>query len=270
MPHSRHYARGHAQLLTQKSYNFTPRPMNPYHAIIVLLIIVCNIVATGRHGYNRAKNEVIADMNQALAKTLAQKQEAWITPDTIVDYRSHLRIGFLRQSSVIYYAIDEKQSGLQSRKMAWRNKNGKSVEFRSYANCSFASVLAMSDQRPTAALSLAAVLWAAFSMYYFRRQHKGMIVVGGLAMDVARNRFTTLRNVPVGLTPMQQQLLEMLFRAENHQLSKQLICEKLWPKKPDASDTLYTLIRRIKPILAGNGLTITTARGKDYRLERLS
>lgn len=243
--------------------------MKPYHSIIVLLVIVCSAVATGRHGYNSTKADIIADMNQALEQTLAEKQEGWITPDTIADYRSHLKLSDLRRSSVIYYAVDGNKDGLQSRRMKWHNGKGGELEFQSYANISTASVFAMSDQRPTMLLSLAAMLWAFFSVAYFRRQHKDMIVVGGLMMDKTSHRFLSLGKDTVSLTPMQEQLLRMFFMADSHQLAKQQICDELWPKKPDASDTLYTLIRRIRPVLADNGLSIKTSRGKDYKLTTL-
>ena len=72
----------------------------------------------------------------------------------------------------------------------------------------------------------------------------------------------------VKLTPMQHALLLMFFQTPRHQLTKQHICEALWPKKPDASDTLYTLIKRIKPVLETEGrLKVTSERGRDYRLE---
>lgn len=242
--------------------------MKPYHSIIVLLIIVCSAIATGKHGYNSTRDDIVADMNQALEQTLAKKQEGWITPDTIADYRSHLKIAGLRKSSVIYYAMDSKQDGLQSRTMTWFNGKGRNLKFQSYANISAASVFAMSDQRPTMLLSIAAMLWAVFSVMYFHRQHRGM-VFGGLMLDYSSNRFLTLNKESVPLTPMQERLLQMFFTAESHRLAKQQICEALWPKKPEASDTLYTLIRRIKPILADKGLAIRTSRGKDYELTTL-
>ena len=50
-------------------------------------------------------------------------------------------------------------------------------------------------------------------------------------------------------------------------VGKQEICDQLWPKKPDASDTLYTLIRRIKPIIeVHSSLKIESDRGKSYSL----
>jgi DNA-binding response OmpR family regulator len=66
---------------------------------------------------------------------------------------------------------------------------------------------------------------------------------------------------------MQHSLLEMFMKNDTHTLSKQDICERLWPKKPDASDTLYTLIRRIKPIVEANSrLKIESDRGRNYSL----
>ena len=65
----------------------------------------------------------------------------------------------------------------------------------------------------------------------------------------------------------QQQLMEMFFRSEAHQLTKTEICDALWPKKPDASETLYTLIRRLKPIVEQHSdLKIEADRGKSYGL----
>lgn len=245
--------------------------MKPYHAVILFLFIIGCAALTSLHGYRSAMDDIVADMNQALAKTLAEKQEGWITPDTIADYRSHLGISALRQSSVISYAM-EGSPGLASRRMAWHSGCGPTLEFQGYANCSWASVFALSDQRLPFSLTLLAMLWAAFSLFYFRRQSIACsqtpgVVVGDMMLDAATSRFLTLSHEEVRLTPMQTALLTMLFRADGHRLSKQDICDALWPKKPDASDTLYTLIRRIRPVLADRGLTIVTERGKDYQLK---
>lgn len=252
--------------------------MKPYHAVLLFVAIVCCAVLSSVHNYGCAKDYIVADMNQALAKTLAEKRYGWITPDTIADYRSHLAIAELRRTSVISYAVDGDGGNLKSRKMAWGRAGGRKLEFQGFANCSMASVFAMSDQRLPLSLYALAALWAFFSVGYFRRvRHSGQdaevvpvaavgLAVGGLRLDPSSHRFFTPDNAEVALTPMQSQLLTMFFQSDGHRLSKQEICAALWPKKPDASDTLYTLIRRIKPILAEQGLTITTGRGKDYEL----
>ena len=55
--------------------------------------------------------------------------------------------------------------------------------------------------------------------------------------------------------------------AEGHTLSKQEICSRLWPGKPDASATLYTLVKRIKPVIEANSqLRIESDRGRSYSL----
>ena len=53
----------------------------------------------------------------------------------------------------------------------------------------------------------------------------------------------------------------------NSSLTKTEICKALWPKKPDASETLYTLIRRLKPVIEQHSnLKIESDRSKAYRL----
>ena len=88
---------------------------------------------------------------------------------------------------------------------------------------------------------------------------------GGIVFH--NDTFMTQMGERIRLTPMQHSLLEMFMTNDTHTLSKQDICERLWPKKPDASDTLYTLIRRIKPIVEANSrLKIESDRGRNYSL----
>ena len=89
---------------------------------------------------------------------------------------------------------------------------------------------------------------------------------GGLAL--LDGRIVDAKGSVVKLTPMQLQLMEMFFRSPNHSLTKTEICDTLWPKKDDASETLYTLIRRLKPIIeAHSDLKIEADRGKAYELK---
>ncbi len=90
---------------------------------------------------------------------------------------------------------------------------------------------------------------------------------GGLTYSEAEDRFYTADGQTVNLTPMQHQLMEMFFLSSSHSLTKNEICDALWPKKPDANDTLYTLIRRLKPVIERHSnLRIESDRGKAYRL----
>lgn len=242
--------------------------MKPYHSLIVFVFFLCCAALSSTRGYIRAENDIIADMNQALAKTLARKQEGWITPDTITNYRSHLRIEDLRRSSIVCYAQNHQCSGLWSHKIEWHQKDGQKLTFQGYANCTVASVFALSDQRLPFSLTLLAMLWAALSCIYFHKRGRTRMIIGGMMIDEGNQRFLTLKNEEISFTPMQQQLMIMFVHADGHRLAKQDICDTLWPGKPDASDTLYTLIRRIRQVIAALNLTITTERGKDYRLIR--
>ena len=82
--------------------------------------------------------------------------------------------------------------------------------------------------------------------------------------------FRDVQGKEIPFTPMQHQLMELFMASGDMKLSKITICESLWPKKPDASETLYTLIRRLKPVVSEHcGLTITAEKGGGYRLKHL-
>ena len=190
-------------------------------------------------------------MSQALSSALAQQQSDVITQDTIRTFNNKLQMAELRGKATI--AVDTKGR-----------------EFKAYARCSEATIFSLSDQRLTAVLWSMTLLWAAFC-YYRRRQAvvqmAGMLHYGGLSYAEADGAFYDTQGQRVKLTPMQQQLLEMFFHSEAHQLSKTEICDALWPKKPDASETLYTLIRRLKPVIEQHSdLKIEADRGKSYEL----
>jgi DNA-binding response OmpR family regulator len=89
-----------------------------------------------------------------------------------------------------------------------------------------------------------------------------------LRYDEATQHFYNPQGEPVHLTPMQHHLLTMFFLSPQHELSHSEIADALWPKKPDASETLYTLIRRLKVVLAQHStLTVVVDRGRSYKLE---
>ena len=107
---------------------------------------------------------------------------------------------------------------------------------RCEAKCSAVTIFSLSDQRPASVLWTIAIFWGVYCFWSYRKQI--------------------------------QQLMEMFFRSESHQLTKTEICDALWPKKDDANDTLYTLIRRLKPIIEEHSdLKIESDRGRAYKLE---
>lgn len=270
--------------------------MKPYHSIIVFAAFVVSAIATSIHSYNRMQSDIVSDMDQALVLTLHERQDLYLTPDTIQDYRSHLKIEFLRSSSLLCYVVDDRRGEKLAKvksdnghPLASKTMMLNSQAIKGYANCSFADVFGMSDQRTPLCLTLMAMLWAVVTTILHRRgmMEKGQRlagmaliaqgteemgyaskVMGALYYSNADDRFYNSANrQAVRFTPMQHKLMRMFFDSKLHQLSKQEICATLWPKKPDASETLYTLIRRIKPIIESNKLIIESERGRAYTLK---
>ena len=219
---------------------------------VVLFALIIASGTTSLRSYRATEQLIENDMNQALTSALAQQQSNVITQDTIQTFNSHLQIAELRGKAII--AVDTKGR-----------------QFKAYARCSEATVFSLSDQRPTAILWTLTLLWAAFCVYRRRQdvmQLAGMQEYGGWKMVKGVGTFYDTRGQRIKLTPMQQQLMEMFFSSESHLLTKTEICDALWPKKPDASETLYTLIRRLKPVVEQHSnLKIESDRGRAYELK---
>ena len=194
--------------------------------------------------YRTTERMVTADMNQALVKALDEQQADVISADTIQVFNRHLQTAALKGKVIL--AVDT-QKGFSPRPQV-----------------SVATIFSLSDQRPSMVLWSMALLWGLFCMYQYRRSMT-LGMYGGLALQ--NGRFIDAKGCEVRLTPMQQQLMEMLWQSPSHQLSKTEICNALWPKKEDANETLYTLIRRLKPIIEEHSdLKIESDRGKSYGL----
>ena len=219
--------------------------MKQQYAVVVLFALIIASSMVSLTSYKTTEKLVTEDVNQALAKALDEQQSDVISADTIQVFNKHLQMEALRGRAVL--AVDTER------------------EFRPRPQVSTATILSLSDQRPAMVLWSIALLWGLFCMYQHRR--KMMLgLYGGLALQ--NGRFVNAKGCEVKFTPMQQQLMEMLWLSPSHQLSKAEICDALWPKKPDASETLYTLIRRLKPIIEEHSdLKIESDRGKAYGLK---
>ena len=195
--------------------------------------------------YKATEELVTKDMNQALAKALDEQRSDVISADTIQVFNSYLQIEGLRENAVL--AVDTKKG------------------FRPRPQVSTATILSLSDQRPSMILWSMVLMWGLFCLYQHRRL-SALGFYGGLALQ--NGRFVNAKGCELKLTPMQQQLMEMLWQSPLHQLSKAEICDALWPKKPDASETLYTLIKRLKPVVEQHScLKIESDRSKAYSLK---
>lgn len=310
--------------------------MKNYASVIIFFALIITSGITSIGSYRATEQRIVADLNRALIKTVAEKPEGWITNDTIKAYNRlrtvcdgsimlsasdntlcrHIGIPQLRDKAFLCidfptktqygYADIKVKNRLCSDTVIWKTPGLEtSVALRSYAQCSVASVFVMSDQRIPLALCIMALLWAAvilpgnnkkgwqkkFMQYYVQGNdycinadnstidaennidkencpvQAPVYCYGGLAMSADGDSFFNDRGESIRLTPMQHELLKMFFSEPEHRLSKHEICERLWPKKDDASDTLYTLIKRFKPVIEGcSRLRIETERGRAYIL----
>ena len=226
----------------------------PYIGFCFLMLCA---LCTGINSYNRTKGMIAQDVNSALEQVLAKMPDNVVTKDTIRCYRNCLTIAELKDTAGIAIRTVRMDGRLETKLVA-------------EANCSFATTFMMSDQKASGSILLVGMLWLLGSLWYVRRNRPELIAQGLAYGGIVYNndKFMTQSGEQIHLTPMQHSLLKMFITAETHTLSKQEICNRLWPKKPDANDTLYTLIRRIKPILETHStLKIESDRGKSYSLK---
>lgn len=157
--------------------------------------------------------------------------------------------------------------------------SGVALSFRGYARCPATVIFGLSQQKASGFLLLLAVLWSGCSFVYLRRKKQvqcderleeedKVIVFGNLSLVLREACFYNTNGERLRLTPMQYALMEMFYLSASHSLSKPHICRSLWPGKDNAEETLYTLIRRLKPVIEQcSNLRITTDRGRAYTLE---
>ena len=227
--------------------------------ILIFIVLCLTAVATSYGSYRKAQRNIESDLQQALAKTINEKGMETMRQDSIRAYRSiartegemmtiavgdetlrrHLRNPQLGEMAFITYTVRCERGG-------WK------VTFDTEAKCSAVMIWSLSDQRLSAWLSVMALLSLALS-FRGRRQRQ----------PITMDSFSATH-----LTPMQRQLMEMFVASGSHRLSKHEICDALWPKKDDASETLYALISRLKRELdKTSSFDIISDRGRDYILK---
>ena len=226
----------------------------PY--IVFSFIMLCAL-CTSINSYNRTENMIAQDVNRALEQVLTKMPDNVVTTDTIRCYRNCLTIAELKDTAGIAMRTVRRDGRWETKMVA-------------EANCGFAATFMMSDQKASGSLMFVGMMWLLGSLWYVKRKRPELVAQGLAYGGIVLNgdKFMTLSGEQIRLTPMQHSLLEMFMLTDTHTLSKQEICDRLWPKKPDASDTLYTLVRRIKPIIeAHSRLKIESDRGKSYSLK---
>ena len=228
--------------------------------ILIFILLCLSAMATSCGSYRKAERNIENDLKQALAKTINEKGMETMRQDSIRAYRSiartegemmtiavgdetlrrHLRNPQLGEMAFITYTVRCERGG-------WK------VTFDTEAKCSAVMIWSLSDQRLSAWLAVMALLSLALS-FRGRRQ----------SQPITMDSFSATH-----LTPMQRQLMEMFVASGSHRLSKHEICDALWPKKDDASETLYALISRLKRELdKTSSFDIISDRGRAYILKR--
>ena len=259
--------------------------------VIVFLTLMLSSLLAGRHSYCTAKEELTADLNQALAqdtikvykqlrKTSGGKVLIAVSDERFCRYLKNKR---LKESAFLTFdVVDNQYTGHATDEPAICSDTlivtdpalQETLALKGYTRLSAAAIFGLSDQRLSAGLMVAAFLWGIFVWLYIRRKKEEVkmqvesIGFGGLVYSETDNRFYNASHDLIHFTPMQEQLIRMFWNAPSHALTKEEICTALWPKKDDANDTLYTLIRRVKPIIESHtNLRIVADRGKSYSLE---
>ena len=143
--------------------------LKAYHSFIIFAVLVMSAIFSSVSSYRKAQYAIVKDMNQALAQTIEERQDQWITPDTIQSYRSHLSIDMLKSTSILCYAIG-KPAELCSKEMQLDKHT-----IQGYANCSMADIFGMSNQRTSFILMLMAMIWAAWAMLYHRKDYQNEV-----------------------------------------------------------------------------------------------
>lgn len=216
--------------------------MKPQVAFLVFFILLSSSVLAGIDSMLRAGQQAQFNVDRALTLTLSQCDMNHIGTDTIQVYRSHITMNELRDTAYLSI-VSEPGKGEQAKVVA---RTGLTID----------RLWGISDQRASGILAAMSALWLLLTLGTLQNRQIEQ-VLEPIAMETSVAHFT----------PMQQKLMDMFMEAPDHRLSQRDICDRLWPKKPDASATLYALIRRIKPILEEKcGASIKCHRGDAYQL----
>lgn len=250
--------------------------MKQITAIIIFSALMILSLCLSYGNYSATKENIIEDVNQALAKTILQETGAQITTDTLNVFRSKLRIEKLKETSYLSMCTEEPSKiPFCSDTIAYKHGN-EILHVRAYPNCSEATVFNMSEQTAPGILFITSLMWGIFSMIYFHRKKRpeimtacdtNNIVFGNMTYSCVQSMFFNEKDEAIGFTPMQHAFMEMLITSEHKRMNIDEICNKLWPGKENAKESLYTLVKRLKPVVENNSnIQIVSNKGGHYSL----
>ena len=226
----------------------------------VTAALALSSIWAGIDSYLRTETTIARDLTRALTLTAQEQPVDWLSTDTIRTFRSHLQMGELRENAYLAFCLmDQRRQQAAGTVASDTLVVTDHVQAQGYATCSAFAIWRMSDQRLSAVLALLTCIMLCMCL---QKTRKAQIKLADAPSSLEIASLSLF-------TPLQSQLLDLLLASPTHELTKQEICDALWPKKDNASETLYTLIHRIKPVLDQHtGFRIVSNRGRSYRLEQ--
>lgn len=273
---------------------------NKYFPITVFLCLFISSLLAGHYSFREAQREISNDLTQALYHTYKENQNSMISQDTIRAYKQiqtftdgmsflaitdkrfidYLKYEQLRKGAYVSFGLFNQSAKnwhfseneiLSDTLIISDAKLGETIVLKGVSKPTLATILSISNQCPSLTLAVLSLVWALFSWMSFRKKREGnedLSCFGGVRFSEVDETFYGMNGEPIHFTPMQTQLMRLFWEHPSHSIPKDEICAVLWPKKEDANDTLYTLVKRIKPILEDNtNLRLTADRGKSYVLK---
>ena len=251
--------------------------MKPIVAITVFFSLMIPSLFLGYMNYKTAKENIIEDVNQALVKTVLSSNPERITADTLRIFKSNLQISQLKETSYLSLCTDEPSKIFFCSDTVSFKTAHERLYVRAYPNCSKATIFSISEQTIPSTLLVSSMLWGLFSLIYFCRKKNAMLAAihvgehitafGNLSFSVSSSQFYNEQKEEIYFTSMQRSFMQMLMESEDKKVPIDDICATLWPGKENAKESLYTLVRRLRPIVESNtNLKIVTDKGGYYRL----
>lgn len=261
--------------------------MNLRYILLIPLALMLSSVISGCFAYSKAKQDIADDLNEVMVALVKEKSGLWTRQDTISALRHlykatnkpmiyeasdlHFRNDVLK--NMAYYSlalVDKKKSAskIQGNKITSdsimlvpeRSVDGLAIEIQGFAECSTASIFAVSDQTVPGFLFALSILSMVSLFVWRRKQHTQLETELAFPAPAGPN-IDCLK-----LTPMQRQLTQMLIDAPDKKVDKATLCTALWGNKSNAEESLYTLVRRTKTALADTNIEIICNRGDSYQL----
>ena len=261
--------------LQTNEYTILSLDMKPIVAIIVFFSLMSLSLFLGYANYVTAKEYIIEDVNQALAKTVLSSNPERITADTLRIFKSNLQISRIKETSYLSLCTDEpSRVSFCSDTVSFKTAHER-LYIRAYPNCSKATIFSLSEQTVPSALLTASMLWGMFSLLYLRRKKNAIVSTapakhtvqfGNLSFSASSCQFYNELKEEIYFTSMQRSFMQMLMESEDKKVSIDDVCATLWPGKENAKESLYTLVRRLRPIVESNtNLKIVADKGGYYR-----